>query len=452
MKKILFTAITLASMVACNRKPNVDYAIISGKIKTTEKTLKLIQNQELLKEIQIQKDGSFRDTIRNIGDKNYFYLAVDPASVLPLFLEGGSDVSLEIKGNIADAKVTENDKSENTKYLNFKDKYISENLVQRQEMLFAQSPTEFKKNITTSLEKLRDELKKYKTDDTFSELENKWIDFQIIFMLKNYPSINQYLTQKEKPIQTPKNFEGNTNDIDYDNNLYFSNLDPYRKLVQEHYLNDFFKKMDRGENLKKDFETLEKIKSESIKDNFSQIFVQFVGQNTANSELFYQFILKNSKDKRVINEAKRIVELTKKTAAGSFAPSFNYENYNGGTTSLESLKGKPVYIDIWASWCGPCRGEIPYLKNLEKQFHDKVHFVSISIDEEKNHWKDFVKANNLVGIQLFGGAQAQILQDYSISEIPRFILIDKNGKIVASDAPRPSSENTIIEILNNLIK
>ena len=61
-----------------------------------------------------------------------------------------------------------------------------------------------------------------------------------------------------------------------------------------------------------------------------------------------------------------------------------FENYAGETSSLEDFKGRYVYIDVWATWCGPCKKEIPYLKAIEEKFHNRnIEFVSISVDEGK---------------------------------------------------------------------
>ncbi|WP_413999900.1 TlpA family protein disulfide reductase [Flavobacterium sp. W1B] len=129
---------------------------------------------------------------------------------------------------------------------------------------------------------------------------------------------------------------------------------------------------------------------------------------------------------------------------GSLSPSFDYDNYKGGKTKLEDFRGKYVYIDMWATWCGPCRNEIPFLKKLEEKYHQKnIVFVSISIDQLKDveKWKKFVKEKELGGVQLFADNDwnSQFVKDYNIGGIPRFILIDPNGKIVKADAPRPSS-------------
>lgn len=140
---------------------------------------------------------------------------------------------------------------------------------------------------------------------------------------------------------------------------------------------------------------------------------------------------------------------------GRISPIFsNYENIKGGTTSLEDLKGKFVYIDVWATWCGPCKKEIPYLKDVEKAYHDKnIEFVSISVDKtsDKNKWKTMIAEKKLGGIQLLADKdfESDFVVDYVIKGIPRFILIDNNGNIVSADAPRPSDEK-LLELFNSL--
>jgi len=144
---------------------------------------------------------------------------------------------------------------------------------------------------------------------------------------------------------------------------------------------------------------------------------------------------------------------------GKPSPTFeNYINYNGGTTSLSDLKGKFVYVDIWATWCGPCKREIPSLKKVEEQFHDKnIEFVSISVDDERRSgtkekafesWKAMVKDKELGGIQLFSDNawQSEFVKNYQVTGIPRFILIDPDGNIISPDAPRPSNPK-LVELL-----
>ena len=136
-------------------------------------------------------------------------------------------------------------------------------------------------------------------------------------------------------------------------------------------------------------------------------------------------------------------------AKGNPSPKFEgYENIKGGTTSLDDLKGKYVYVDVWATWCGPCKREIPFLKEVEKAYHGKnIEFVSISVDKAKDHdkWIKMVDEKELGGVQLFADNDwnSDFVKGYKISGIPRFILIDPSGNIVTPEAPRPSSKDLI---------
>lgn len=141
---------------------------------------------------------------------------------------------------------------------------------------------------------------------------------------------------------------------------------------------------------------------------------------------------------------------------GQPSPTFDFENHKGGKTKLADFKGKYVYVDVWATWCGPCRAEIPYLKKLEEHYHSNknVVFVSVSVDQAKDHekWKKFVDDKQLGGVQLFADKDwnSDFVKGYQINGIPRFIIIGPDGNIVNADAPRPSSPK-IYEIFDGLL-
>ncbi len=139
---------------------------------------------------------------------------------------------------------------------------------------------------------------------------------------------------------------------------------------------------------------------------------------------------------------------------GSNAYNFSYENLAGKKVSMNDLKGKVVLIDVWATWCGPCKVEIPHLKKLEEEFKGKnVEFVSISVDVEKDKekWKNMIAKDSLGGTQLFAGGWSDITKYYDITGIPRFLVFDQNGKIVTADAPRPSAPE-LKELLENTLQ
>lgn len=139
---------------------------------------------------------------------------------------------------------------------------------------------------------------------------------------------------------------------------------------------------------------------------------------------------------------------------GQPSPKFNYPDINGKNVSLDDLKGKYVYVDVWATWCGPCKREIPFLKELDEEYKGKdLAIVSLSIDkmENKDKWLKMVKEQQLQGIQILADKDwnSEFVTSYNITGIPRFILIDPEGNIYNSNAPRPSDPR-LKELLSSL--
>ncbi|MEL4454670.1 TlpA disulfide reductase family protein [Lutimonas vermicola] len=139
---------------------------------------------------------------------------------------------------------------------------------------------------------------------------------------------------------------------------------------------------------------------------------------------------------------------------GDPSPIFNYQDQFGKNVSLTDLKGKYVYIDVWATWCSPCIKQIPYLKEIDEAYKGKnIAFVSLSIDkmEHKDKWLKMIEDKDLRGIQIMAdkGWDSDFLRAYNITGIPRFILIDPKGNIINSDAPSPS-DPYLKEVLSTL--
>ena len=125
---------------------------------------------------------------------------------------------------------------------------------------------------------------------------------------------------------------------------------------------------------------------------------------------------------------------------GEMAIGFTYPNKDSVEFSLADFSGKLVYVDVWATWCGPCKAEIPSLQKLEGEYHDKnITFLSVSVDTDRQAWVDMVVNDQLGGVQLWADGWSQITKDYAIFGIPRFMLFDQDGKVISTDAPRPSS-------------
>ena len=125
---------------------------------------------------------------------------------------------------------------------------------------------------------------------------------------------------------------------------------------------------------------------------------------------------------------------------GDMSIDFSYPNISSEMISLSSFRGSLVYIDVWATWCGFCIAEMPFKERLQKDYKNKdIVFLSVSVDTEKEAWEKMLKEDQLGGVQLWADGWSQITKSYAIFGIPRFMLVDKSGELIAVDAPRPSS-------------
>lgn len=189
-------------------------------------------------------------------------------------------------------------------------------------------------------------------------------------------------------------------------------------------------------------------------DVFITPHISFAGVSGADYfiDIFNQYVTNPAR----IANFKRIRALSEIVNKGKPCPDFTFNDVNGKSVSLSDLRGNYVLIDLWATWCGPCKAEIPYMHKLEEEFAGKdITFVSISVDKNKDikAWKDMVKENKMGGIQLILGENWNWVKNFmptSLS-VPRFILLDKNGIIVDPNFTRPSDINTA-KFLSNLLK
>ena len=128
---------------------------------------------------------------------------------------------------------------------------------------------------------------------------------------------------------------------------------------------------------------------------------------------------------------------------------------DGNKVMLSDLRGKALYIDCWATWCGPCRGETPNMVKLYEHYKNdpRIQLVSVSLDKKEKNWKAVVAEEKLAWPQyiVHDEFESALCRNYDIEGIPRFLFIDAQGCILSLDAKRPSDPD-IIAWIENLLK
>ena len=160
----------------------------------------------------------------------------------------------------------------------------------------------------------------------------------------------------------------------------------------------------------------------------------------------------------LVLEYQKRIDFAKQKIASNGRPAKDFEMYDRSNKqySLSSFKGKVVYIDVWASWCGPCIEEIPSLMRLSDKYKERkdIIFISLSLDKNKQTWiKKGLDIHKPEGIQFWAenGFNSTFAKNYNISSIPRFLLIDKNGIIISFAADSPSEMLKNSKLIDDLI-
>ncbi len=192
-------------------------------------------------------------------------------------------------------------------------------------------------------------------------------------------------------------------------------------------------------------------------DVVSQMFDSF---STADQHELYSLYQQEAKDapdslrQKVKAHYEAMVRKYGHLFPGKPAPDLTFTDQAGREWSLASFRGKTLLVDIWGTWCGPCKAEVPYIAALQKQYASRkdVCIMSIACDKKAATWKAYIAKHPAAWAQYLVTQQGnKVLDDvYFCEGIPRFIIIDKQGNLVNADAMRPSDEN-FAEYFKNIV-
>ena len=452
MKKLLLTLVVV-SIVSCSKNEvQVDYAILSGKIENLSGNIFSVRNSEkIIKDIAVQDDGTFLDTLENIESGYYTFKYNNETS--SFYLKPGYNLYLTLNTNEFDETIKYTGAGSN------ENNYLVQKFLKNEGLGKLVSYQYLGTLDENSYIKIADSIKQLDADyltsqkdieSDFRTLEEASNTYNWVNRLDRYELFKRYVTE-EKDFEVSENYPDYTSGLNLEDESLLG-VSSYNTYLISYY-NNKAKELAERDNIAIDIAYLKtlnnNVESSVIKEKLMYGAARSGISYTESVQDYYDAFMAGSTDdahkKDVTDKYKKLIVLSK----GKPSPKFvNYENYSGGTTSLDDLKGKYVYIDVWATWCGPCKREIPYLKEVEKNYHEKnIAFVSLSVDALTDHdkWKEMIQEKELGGIQLFADNswKSEFVTNYGIQGIPRFLLIDPEGIIVNPNAPRPSSPELI---------
>ncbi|RIA09628.1 thiol-disulfide isomerase/thioredoxin [Flavobacteriaceae bacterium MAR_2010_72] len=456
MKHLLFLYCAM-TMVACTTEPKIDYALLSGQVINPTADKITLNGVDFNQDISIKPDGTFADTLK-LSEPGFYDFSIGREAT-KVYLKNGDNLNISVDQNLFDEtiKYTGVGSVENN-YLAAKQLNVekhtdnSQELYMLEESAFKEKVEALKQSNEMLLTALID------ADASFIADETKNLEYDSYSMLNSYEGSHKYYTKNEDFKVTSDFLPEGLKQLTFDDAKAYKNSSSYKNMALRNVLDEIFESIgdDYQNTSTENLKAITEVKIPALKNDVISYLGRFlVSPGNPNMESLYTFFVNNATDSKIKENLDLTYAKAKDLVRGKPSPQFNnYENHKGGTLSLADLKGKYVYIDVWATWCGPCKREIPFLKEVETQFHGKnIEFVRTSIDVAKDHdkWTTMVEEMELGGIQLFADNdwKSKFVTDYAIDGIPRFILVDPDGNIVSADAPRPSNPK-LVELFNSL--
>lgn len=416
-----------------------DYSVIKGHVKTDDlKTVSLyatrdgdIQKQA---ETQVGANGSYGFLVK--PEKPGFYAIGDERMNFILYLKGGEEVNIDLLEN--KAELNGKNTKENKALYKWED-YAAD--IRLKSVFFNKTLSTYEdffpefSSFLEGMESLKKSLKSGNKE--FDAMLQKLVDYETDYYAENF-----LLTPRRKHPERsmwPEYYKHIVSNEKFTNDdvLQF----PYGTDMLTTYCSFAqYSTPKEGVDYIDDCLTYlhnDRLKGEFVMNREFQCFKSY-DQYLNGMEKYGKYFVTPSLKARAEAVGTKLYD----TRAGGIAADFTYPDVNGKMVSLSDFKGKVVLVDVWATWCGPCRGEIPHLKKLEEEMHGKdIVFLGVSVDEakDKQKWLDFIEKEDLKGIQLLASGWSKITKDYKINGIPRFMIFDRNGNIVSVDAPRPSN-------------
>ncbi|TVZ25814.1 peroxiredoxin [Gillisia sp. Hel_I_86] len=450
--RLIYLLFLIFCLSSCKKKKEVNpFVVLSGKVDSegvgfltlfTNPRFKYQEQQELKLDIQVQKDGTFKDTLE-ITEGHY--LLQFGNNKVNLFLKPGYD--LQIKLNDRNISYEGKGAQEN-RYIKERDSLIAKVGGNNFYQYFSKLPEEKFLKYADSLEKQRlGVINKHGNIDLhLQKTEKLWANVEKAHKFQNYSFTRETIDTSYLPSKNYPNplEELNINDEDLLNVGLFPMLiySHFGAVAKDHGVDDW-------EYIVQDSFPISNPKIREVAFYTSAVFSM---KSFEKLEEFYEksqsFIQDNEFKEAITKQYLALKELY----PGKPAPDFTLRNMENEPVSLKDFNGNIVYLDFWASWCKPCIEEIPAFKKLQKKYKNrKIVFVSIGIESKKESLQRLIEKHRLNGIHLYDPSkEKEFKAAYSVGGIPHYVLIDKFGNIIKNFSMKPSDPR-IVNQLDSLL-
>lgn len=449
MKRILLAALVLLAAVSCGKKPAVFTGKITGLKPDSQVSLMNLADSRNLIPVAVDAEGNYSFEIKD-GPCARFLIVDDPKGGLKFYAEPGMKANMDVEfkrmegtdeevyqtvvtytGDNKDAYdfLTEGD------YYSHFNPYLMEHYEARDLSFDA-----FRSGSQAILDELIAKLPSVQSE-TFREWMKADYADKLKSSLRWFPEIAQGPDDSYKAYIESLDRNGNLMDAE-------TYMDGYSR---------FWMPVEGKDRYVAWFEALStQFTNKDIIRKMADARIDGVLRRApANIEEVFAAYKAVETQREVPEAIQSLYDHYKNLVPGAVAADFDMYDPDGNKVMLTDLRGKALYIDCWASWCGPCRAQTPYMIELYEHYKNdpRIQLVSISLDKSEKNWKAVVAEENLAWPQYivhdeFEGA---LCQNYDITGIPRFLFFDKDGRILSLDAKRPS-EPDIIDWIENQLK
>ncbi|MBR5034824.1 MAG: AhpC/TSA family protein [Bacteroidales bacterium] len=451
MRKILLTIAVLLAAVSCGKKPAEFTGKITGLKPDSHVSIMNIDDPNNLIPVTVDEEGNYSFEIKD-GPCTRYLIVDDPKGGLKFYSEPGMKANMDVEMKRKEGTQEETYETIVTYTGDNKDAY--EFLTEGDFFSKIQNPilmehyeakdlkfNQYRSMIQDGVDSLRKNLQNVKSEQ-FRDFMGAYYDKYSKSSLGWFSDLTREADPDYKEYIESLDRNGNFEDA-------YSYMSAYSR---------FWMPIEEGKDKTVAwFEALnEQLTNKDIIRKMADDRIHgALGHAPANIEEVFNAYKAIEPERDVPEDIQALYDHYKGMVPGAPAVDFDVYDADGNKVMLSDMRGKALYIDCWATWCGPCRAQTPYMIKLYDHYKNdsRIQLVSISLDKNEKNWKAVVAEENLEWPQYIAQNEFDNLlcKSYDIKGIPRFLFFDKDGCILSVEAKRPS-EPDIIEWIEERLK